>query len=227
MYKLVALLPLKAHSERVKNKNFRSFAGRPLFQWVLSTLLDIPEIEMIVINTDARTLLLENGLPTSDRILLRDRPKPICGDDVSMNRIIEDDLQHVESDSFLMTHTTNPLLSCTTIHSALDAYKAAQVAGTADSLFSVNRHQARFYHADGSAINHDPHTLVRTQDLEPMYEENSNLYLFSKTSFRATNARIGTRPLLHETPRAESVDIDDEDSWRLAESLALSPRNIN
>jgi CMP-N-acetylneuraminic acid synthetase len=69
-------------------------------------------------------------------------------------------------------------------------------------------------------VNHDPQNLVRTQDLPPYFEENSNLYLFTAESFAATRARVGRRPLLFETPRLESADIDDEDGWRMAESLA-------
>ena len=61
-YKTVALLPMKAHSERVTGKNFRIFAGKPLFRWILDTLLEIEEIDQVVINTDARDILAENGL---------------------------------------------------------------------------------------------------------------------------------------------------------------------
>ena len=53
---------MKAHSERVKSKNFRSIAGKPLFRWVLDRLAQAPEIDRIVINTDARQILAENGL---------------------------------------------------------------------------------------------------------------------------------------------------------------------
>jgi CMP-N-acetylneuraminic acid synthetase len=93
-------------------------------------------------------------------------------------------------------------------------------AGAADSLFSVTRHQTRFYRADGAPINHDPDNLVRTQDLEPWFEENSCLYLFSQASFAATGARIGRHPILFEIPRGEAVDIDDAEDWALAEALA-------
>jgi CMP-N-acetylneuraminic acid synthetase len=88
-------------------------------------------------------------------------------------------------------------------------------------VFTVNKFQARFYRADGSAVNHDPNNLVRTQDLEPWFEENSNLYIFSAESFAATNARIGKRPLMLEIDKTESVDIDDQQSWDLAEAVAM------
>jgi CMP-N-acetylneuraminic acid synthetase len=217
--RIVALLPMKAHSERVAGKNFRSFCGKPLYRWILDTLLAIDEIEQVVINTDARDILREKGLEQSERIMLRDRSEALCGDFVSMNRILEDDIAAVPADVYLMTHTTNPLLGIGTIQSALAAFDAARKGGEADSLFTVNRFQTRFYREDGSAVNHDPDDLIRTQDLEPWLEENSNLYLFSRESFGRTGARIGAQPLLFEMPRIESVDIDDAESWKLAETI--------
>ncbi|MEI6342276.1 MAG: acylneuraminate cytidylyltransferase family protein [Verrucomicrobiota bacterium] len=221
---LVALLPMKAHSARVKGKNFRPFAGKPLFRWILDSLLAIPEIEKVVINTDARSILADNGLVDTDRILIRDRKPEICGDFVSMNKVLADDLESVPSDLYLMTHTTNPLLSALTITRALLAFEKARANGKADSLFTVNKFQTRFYRTDGSAVNHDPNNLIRTQDLEPWFEENSNMYLFSRSSFAATNARIGKRPVMFETPRSESADIDDQEGWDIAEMIAKASR---
>ncbi len=220
-YKTVALLPMKANSERVKGKNFRIFAGRPLFCWILDSLLKVDEIDQIIINTDAREILKKNGLIETDRILIRDRKDEICGDFVSMNKIIEDDLENVDAEHYLMTHTTNPLLSSDSITEALKAYHAGLKSGK-DSLFTVNNFQTRFYRADGSAVNHDPDNLIRTQDLEPWYEENSNLYIFNRNSFAKTHARIGKNPVLFETPRTESADIDDQIGWKMAEIYALS-----
>jgi CMP-N-acetylneuraminic acid synthetase len=218
--KIVALLPMKAHSARVSEKNFRDFNGKPLFRWILDVLLEIPGIGKVVINTDAREILREKGLVESGRIQIRDRDRNLRGDLVSMNRILEDDIKHVPADVYLMTHTTNPLLTTNTIHRALEVFRQGRQRKTADSLFSVNRIQTRFYRADGTAVNHDPKNLVRTQDLEPWYEENSNLYIFTAESFAKTNARIGERPVLFETPKLESIDIDGPDDWNLALALA-------
>ena len=224
MHSLVALLPMKAHSARVKGKNFRLFAGKPLFRWILDSLLEIPEIEKVVINTDARGILAENGLVDTDRILIRDRKPEICGDFVSMNKVLADDVANVPSQLYLMTHTTNPLLSALSITRALLAYEKARALDGADSLFTVNKFQTRFYRQDGSAVNHDPNNLIRTQDLEPWFEENSNLYLFTAASFAATNARIGKKPVMFETPRRESADIDDQEGWEIAQMLATARR---
>ena len=117
--------------------------------------MGIDAIGSIIINTDARDLLKSNGLLESERVVIRDRKPELCGDEVSMNRILEDDLAAVESDFYLMTHTTNPLLGGGTIRSAISEYQEALESGSGDSLFSVNRYQTRFYKEDGSPINHD------------------------------------------------------------------------
>ena len=220
---LVALLPMKANSVRVPSKNFRPLAGKPLFRWILDTLLAMPEIDAVVINTDARQILADNGLVDGEggRVIIRDRKPEICGDLVSMNLVLADDVQNIAADAYLMTHTTNPLLSAATMSAAVTAYRAGVEAGTADSLFTVNKHQTRFYRADASPVNHDPQNLIPTQDLEPWFEENSNAYIFSGESFLGTRARIGSKPIMFETPKLESVDIDGPEDWALAEALAL------
>lgn len=214
---VVALLPMKANSERVPRKNFRHLAGKPTVHWILDALLSVPEIEQIVINTDARQELAAVGVVDDKRILLRDRPESLCGDFVSMNLVLADDVAAVDADTYLMTHTTNPLLSEATISRSISTFQDGRPDH--DSLFSVNRIQTRFYREDASAINHDPNALIRTQDLEPWFEENSCLYLFDRESFSRTNARIGSRPQMFETPALESVDIDDRDDWFIAEAL--------
>ena len=194
---------------------------KPLFMWMLDTLLAADSVASVVINTDAVGELTEAGLdvsnPPYDRVLLRERKPELVGDFVSMNLIIEDDLEATDGDLYLMTHVTNPFTSTRTVNAAIEQFIDTP---DADSLFAVNRFQTRFYTASGEPINHDPDNLIRTQDLEPWFEENSCLYLFTKESFAATNARIGNTPILFETPKLESIDIDEPEDWDLAAALA-------
>ncbi|MCI4645873.1 MAG: acylneuraminate cytidylyltransferase family protein [Hyphomonadaceae bacterium] len=223
-YKLVALLPMKAHSARVKSKNFRQIAGKPLFRWILDTMLEVEAIDKVVINTDAREILAENGLNDGDgdgRVMIRDRKPEICGDFVSMNLVLADDVANVASDAYFMTHTTNPLLSPKTIRAMYEAYLTGLSSGSADSVFTVNKHHTRYYTPEGAPINHDPANLIRTQDLPPYMEENSVGYVFSADSFAKTEARIGVKPQLFVTPPLESVDIDEPEDWFMAESLLM------
>lgn len=214
---VVALLPMKANSERVKGKNFRELAGKPLFKWILDSLLAVDKIDKVVINTDARHIIEENGLVESARVIIRDRKPELCGDMVSMNLILADDIKNVDADTYIMTHTTNPLITSDTIRAGLQSLNDNP---DKDSLFTVNKIQTRFYREDCSAINHDPDNLIRTQDLEPWYEENSCLFYFTKESFLATNARIGKHPLMMVTPPLESLDIDEPQDWEMVAALA-------
>ncbi|MEO0629946.1 MAG: acylneuraminate cytidylyltransferase family protein, partial [Planctomycetota bacterium] len=135
---------------------------------------------------------------------------------------MNDDLLHnvgrLEVDQNLQTHSTNPLLRAGTIDLAVEAYFDG--LDRHDSLFGVTRWQTRLYRADGSAVNHDPAVLARTQDLDPLFEENSNLYLFSRGVLEKHGRRIGATPQLFEIDRLEAMDIDDHTGWRLAEAIA-------
>ena len=216
--KVIALVPIKDHSERVKGKNFRDFCGKPLYYHIIHTLDRVYAVDEIVIDTDSPRVVAEApGLSRKVRII--ERPEELCGDHVSTNRIFEYDLSQTEADIYIQTHATNPILKAETIAKALA--KFISIEDEYDSLFSVNKYQSRFYMHDGSPVNHDPEKLIRTQDLPPMYEENSSLYVFTKESFKKEGGRIGVKPFMFVTPPIESTYIDDEFTFRIAELLAL------
>jgi CMP-N-acetylneuraminic acid synthetase len=217
MDRVTALLPMKGHSERVPNKNIREFGGSPLYHRVTKSLLASKYIKEVVINTDSE-VISRDARVYFDRVRIIDRPESIRGDFVEMNTIIGYDLAHCDGDHFLQTHSTNPLLTTETIDRAIEAY--FENLGQYDSLFSVTRWQTRFYDRDGKPVNHNPKELLRTQDLPPLYEENSNIYIFSKDSFKkAGNKRIGLKPRMFEMDRLEAVDIDEEADFKIAEML--------
>ncbi|MDA0578340.1 MAG: acylneuraminate cytidylyltransferase family protein [Verrucomicrobia bacterium] len=216
--KVTALVPIKDHSARVPGKNFRDFSGKPLYQHILSTLDRTYAVDEILINTDSHRVMQE-APALSAKIRVLARPAELVGDAVSTNRIFAYDLSQSSADIYLQTHATNPLLKSETIAKALRQFVDGE--DQHDSLFSVNRFQSRFYTHDGRPVNHDPEVLIPTQDLMPVYEENSCLYVFTKESFAQKQRRIGLKPIMFPTPQIESVDIDDEFTFRLAELLGL------
>lgn len=218
-YKIVALMPMKAESQRVKNKNFRLLGDKPLFHWVYDKLNTISDIEKIIINTDAEEAKIIGNLKDTSKLIIRKRAKNLIGHETSMNKILQDDIRNIKSSIYLMTHSTNPLISISTIEQAISKFKEILIEGKYDSLFSVTKVQERFYKDDGSPVNHDPKNLIQTQDLEPWFSENSNLYLFTEHSFNSTSARIGQRPYLFETSKTETIDIDTEDDWSTADRM--------
>jgi len=210
---ITALMPMKAHSERVRGKNVRPLCGRPLFHWMLDALRSSRHVARVVVNTDSDSIGMD-----AERLgatYLR-RPAHLLGDMVRMNPLIDWDLRQVEGEYFLQTHATNPLLTAATIDLAVERFFAS---GDHDSLFTVTAFHTRFYWPDGRPVNHDLGHDVRSQDLPPIYEENSCLYLFSRASFATNGRRIGVRPLLFPIDPLEAVDIDEEFQWQIAEAL--------
>lgn len=216
--KVAALVPIKGHSERVKGKNFRDFCGKPLYYHIIHTLDRVYAIDEVIIDTDSQRVIAE-APKLSHKIQIIERPAELCGDYISTNRIFEYDLSQTKADIYVQTHATNPILKAETIAKAIA--KFISIEDEYDSLFSVSVYQSRFYMYDGTPINHDPENLIRTQDLRPIYEENSSLYVFTKESFQKKRRRIGIKPFMFVTPPIESTDIDDELTLRIAELLAL------
>lgn len=215
---LYALLPMKGHSERVPDKNLRLFAGKPLYHRIASVLQEMPAIERIVINTDSESIA-EDAVKHFSKVVIHNRPPEIQGDFVSMNDIIAYDLEQLQDcNHFLQTHSTNPLLNRNTLEIAVNEY--FESLANYDSLFAVSRLQTRLYRADGTPLNHNPRELIRTQDLEPLFEENSNFYFFSQNSFiNSGKRRIGLKPRMFVVDKIESLDIDEEIDFQLAEYI--------
>ena len=216
--KIVALLPMKGNSERVPNKNLKDFCGKPLYQRVLDTLLSSNHIDEVIINTDSDNIKQHVQDNYENGVIVLDRPEEIIGDLVSMNKIIEHDIANIDADFYVQTHSTNPLLKTETLDVAIK--KMIEVQNQNDSIFSVTKMQTRLYDENGKPFNHNPNELLRTQDLPPLYEENSNFYIFTKQSFaKSGGKRIGVNPLMFEIDKTEAVDIDEPQDFIIAESL--------
>ena len=205
--KLVALVPMRHHSQRVPGKNYRPLAGKPLFHHIIETLLAVREINEIVVDTDSDPVMdgLRKNFP---QVKVIHRPDALRADDVPMNDILIYDTSQVPADFYLQTHSTNPLLRPETVSRAIQSFLTDYP--THDSLFSVTRWQTRLYDQNGKAINHDPSVLIQTQDLPPVYEENSCLYLFTRENLIERHHRIGEEPMMFEISANEAWDIDEE-----------------
>jgi CMP-N-acetylneuraminic acid synthetase len=214
--KIIALLPMKGESERVPNKNMRDFNGKPLCSVMLDKLVASDLIDQVLVNTDS-DLIKDFVESRYEKVKIIERPLELRGHDVSMNKIIEHDINQFSADLYLQTHSTNPLLRVETITAAIEKFIENKFKN--DSLFSVTRFQTRFYTENGKALNHDPDVLIKTQDLPVLYEENSCVYIFTKEAFEKNKRRLGDKPILFEINQLEAVDIDVEEEFVLAEKL--------
>lgn len=214
--KIVALVPMRHHSQRVPGKNFRLLAGRPLYQHIIQTLCACPEIDEIVVDTDS-TVIIDGLRLDFPQVTVIKRPEHLRADETSMNEVLIYDTGQVSADLYLQTHSTNPLLRSETVSCAIQSLMAIYPAQ--DSLFSVTRWQTRLYDQLGRAINHNPAILLQTQDLPPVYEENSCLYLFTREILVSHRHRVGDRPILFQIDAAEAWDIDEELDFAVVDFL--------
>lgn len=215
--RIVAFVPMRHSSERVPGKNYRSFAGRPLYHHIVETLLHCPQIDLVCIDTDSSTVI-DDAAAYFPQVKVLLRPEHLRDGATPMNDVLLNSVAQVKANFYLQTHSTNPLLKAKTVSRAIDRFLAQSEY---DSLFGVTRLQTRLYDANGIAMNHDPEILLRTQDLPPVYEENSNLYIFTEAILEARKNRIGYRPMMVEIDREEAWDIDEEIDFRIAEFLYI------
>jgi CMP-N-acetylneuraminic acid synthetase len=200
----------------VPGKNYRSLAGKPPYQHIVEALLACPQIDRVVVDTDSAPVMegLRRDFP---QVQVLERPAHLRADAIAMNEILAYDTEQFPADFYLQTHSTNPLLRPETVSRAIELFLANYP--TYDSLFSVTRLQTRLWDPLGRAINHNPAILLQTQDLPPVYEENSCLYLFTRPALLARRNRIGERPYLFEIDAAEAWDIDEELDFAITDFL--------
>lgn len=215
---IYAIVPIKHESTRVSGKNYRMMNGKPLYYYIINTLLQSRFIDKIYIDTNSP--IIKEGIPSyfeDDKIIIYDRPESLWPGSTSTNALLTNIINDLklDADFYVQTHTTNPLLSVKTLDNAIERF----LNSTNDSLFSVKTHHTRFYDKNFKDMNHNRFHLIPTQDLDPIYEENSCIYVFPKCTLTKYQARIGPNALLFPMSDIESQDIDWEDDFVITEQL--------
>src|SRR5690606_34109838 len=194
--------PMKGTSERVPGKNVRPLAGKPLLYWALSALEQAQRVERVVVDTDSDEIeAMVNELFPAITVLRR--PKYLQdAARVSGNDLIKWELSRLDGEHFAQFHVTSPLITPLTVDRAIDAYFTSDEH---DSLMTVTEHHFWLFKADGTPVNSDTRKLVRSQDLEPLYEDNNAAHIFSRSSFEATGSRIGERSQMYQISKVEAL----------------------
>ena len=219
--KVSALVPMKGNSERVPNKNIRLLNGKPVCHWILESISLSNYVDEVIINTDSPKI--KEIVAGFDFVKVIDRPDYLLGDTVSIQPLIAHDIEYAKNEIIFQTHSTNPLLKTETIDAAIEAYFENNEEH--DALFSVTPVQQRFYFKNGKAVNHDPQHLIQTQLLDPLYHENSCIYIFSRETNRKVQNRLGNNPYFFEMDHLEAADIDEWHDFLWTEFLMNQNKN--
>ena len=231
MGKYTFFLPTRKGSERVINKNTRTFAGIEggILRVKIEQLLEVDRVKNIIVSTnDEATIEVVNSF-NSDRIKVVERPEYLC----LSSTVIQDFINYipsvVDAEHIFWVHTTAPFADVKILNSALDVYEKYVIEEkTHDSLLSVSKIQQFLWsEKENKCINHDRTKVLwpRTQDLEPLYEINHAFYINSKANFLKYHDRIGIKPFMFELDKIHSLDIDWGDDFALAEIVYQHLKN--
>ena len=223
--KFAFFLPTRKGSERVQNKNTRTFAGIEggLLKLKLNQLLEVDRVHDIIVSTnDSETIEIAQSFNNA-RIQVIERPEALC----LSSTVIEDFINYiptvVNADHIFWVHATAPFADKQVLENALDVYEKEVIGeNNYDSLLSVTKVQQFLWSAkENKCINHDREQVKwpRTQDLEPLYEINHAFYINSRENYLKFNDRIGVKPYLYEFDKIHSFDIDWNDDFQLAEII--------
>jgi CMP-N-acetylneuraminic acid synthetase len=208
--KVVAFVPIKLNSQRLKNKNILPIKGKPLSWHIFNTLLNTSNIEDVYISCSSMDILkyIPKGLN------FHQRPSKLDSDETLIDEVIRNFVENVYSDIYIMAHTTSPFLKTTSILNALMRVLSDQN----DSALSVTKIKS-FVWYNNSPLNYDLNKIPKTQDLEPIYVETSGFFIFTRESYLKNNSRIGLNPYFQELSHIESIDIDEEEDYKFALSI--------
>jgi CMP-N-acetylneuraminic acid synthetase len=220
--KVTCFLPCRAGSERVKNKNTRQFAGVEggLLKIKLDQLVRCAFIDTIVLSTDDRKVI-DISESYGSRIRIDNRPPELATSETSTDDLIRYVSKIIHEPHIMWTHVTSPFAGEEIYTKAINEYFRVIKTGKYDSLMSVTPIRVHVWDRDGEPVNYIRGHVrwPRSQQVEPLYEVNSAIFINSWGNYLKIKDRIGAKPFLFEMDRTDSLDIDYEDDFMLAESI--------
>lgn len=208
--KVVAFVPIKLNNQRLPGKNTKQFDdGTPLMSLVLdkvNSLVGKSIDEAYVYCSDER---VKSYLPENVQFLKR--PSSLDEKSTKGAQIYQSFVETVDADVYVLCHATSPFVTVNHIRECIDAV----VGGRYDSAFCAKRIQ-NFLWRGNTPLNFTLNDPPRTQDMEPIFQEQSTPYVFSRECWEAHGARTGVNPYICECGEVECIDIDYPEDFELA-----------
>lgn len=208
--KIVAIMPIKLKNERCPGKNIKMLGSKPLLQYELDNLKDTELIDSINVFCSSEEIIsyLPEGIDYVKRPEYLDLPTS------NFTQIFEQFMMEKDADIYVYAHATAPFVKIDTMKQCILAVKS----GEYDSAFCALKLQDYLWQ-DGEPLNFEASNIPRTQDLKPIYQETSGVYVFTKEVFEKYHRRIGKKPFVKEVSFKEAVDIDNPEDFQLAQAL--------
>jgi CMP-N-acetylneuraminic acid synthetase len=206
--KIVAIMPIKLKNERCPGKNTRILGDKPLLQYELNSLMQTGLCDSINVYCSDEAVI--PFLPQDVNFIKR--PEFLNLPTSTFTQIFDNFMRTVDADIYVYAHATAPFVTAETMRQCMEAV----ISGEHDSAFCALKLQDYLWQ-DGKPLNFDASNLPRTQDLKPIYQETSGVYVFTKEVFTKYRRRIGMTPFIKEVSFREAIDIDNPEDFDLAE----------
>ena len=208
-----AIIPVRAGSKRVPNKNIRSFADTNLLALKIRQLLSVEMLSAIYVSSDSDEML---SLADSIGCIALKRPDEYSNDTVPMSEVYAYLASEVGEDVVVFTHVTNPLCRADAYSAAINTYGTR--APEYDSLTTVSDVKD-FLYWDGKTVNFDPKNKPRSQDLPDIVKLNHAISIAPKELMIREKNIFGANPYLMKLTDIQAFDIDTELDFEVAEFL--------
>jgi CMP-N,N'-diacetyllegionaminic acid synthase len=223
--RILALITARGGSKRVLGKNIRPLGGRPLIVWSIDVAKWIPEICDTLVSTD-NTAIAEVARNACALVPWL-RPAELASDkatsvDVALHALDWYESEKGAVDGLLLLQPTSPFRSRNTVLRGIDLFRVHErrpVLGVSPAKF----HPMWCFQFDGESMRpfiDGGGMHLRSQDLPPAYVVNGAFYLIAPEDLRKIRSFYSDNmvPLVIEDPK-ESIDIDTEWDWKMAEAL--------
>ena len=213
--KLTAIVPVRQGSQRIKNKNFKDFAGKNLLRIKLEVLKRIDIIDSIVVNTDS-----EEALSMADEFEVEKfrREGYYASSECNNSDFFENLAENTDADFIMYSPCTAPLIKEETYYDFISRFRNG--LDRFDSLTTVSPVKSHLW-LDGKPINYDPNNSPNTQDLPDILRLNYGLSVISRQDMIKYRNVVGSKPSFYKLDDFEAVDVDNTIDFEFAEFLYL------
>ncbi len=208
--KTVAFVPIKLHSERLKNKNILPLGDKNLCYYIFESLLKVEDIDEVYVFCS--NPCISDYIPKEVKFQIRNKELDL--DSTKGLEIYHSFANIIDADVYILAHATSPFIKSETIKNALDHV----LNNENDSALSVQRMQT-FSWYDGKPLNYELDDIPRTQDIKPVFVETSAFFIFKKDVLKKYNRRIGFNPFFQEVDNVEAIDIDEKKDYEFAKKI--------
>jgi CMP-N-acetylneuraminic acid synthetase len=216
--RLVAHIPARAGSKRVRSKNLRLMNGKPMIAYAIECAKACPEIETVYVNTDSPELM---ELARELGVEVYERDPSLASDTASGDDFTQDIMTKLNLDTLLMISPVCPLVTPEDVSKAIAAYTTNPEADTLITCTETSMQTAK----EGSFVNIVPDgPLAPSQDNPKIQICNWAVTIWNANVFLQNYARTrggycGSNRILFPIDPLHAVKVSYEEDFRMAEAL--------